>query len=509
VLTHRGLHYAPCRCDGDRKVVPGWQFQWVMGLEWGTSSWTLPVDARRLPEGTCPVNATAGQIRDLAGRLSRRQEPAGRPAPLFILDQGYAAAALTHALGGLEVQLLVRIAGDRVFYDGRPGPRKPGPGRNGVHGQRFELAADADQRRPDQMLVMPGTGRYGRLEVRAWHGMHQKAQRAGYFARLKAELFTRLPVIEGTIIEVRAERLPDGRSPHRTMWLWHSGPHAPDLDVCWRAYLRRFDMEHTFKLMKSQLGWTAARVRHPGQAVRWTWLLIAAYVQLRLARNMAADLRRPWERRPRPGRPLTPYRVRRSFRHVRDRLGTPALLPKPTRPGPGRPPGGRNTQPRATASDPNFAKRTRTRRRPARRKVKSQAWDCSPGARIPARSRQVINGAFTRLEPLTSAKKACELLGKARATLCRQRNPRPGQERNPGPRAAHPAALSAGEQKQLLAVLNAERFADKSPAQAWAVLLDEGVYLASISTMYRVLRAADQVRERRAQAAHPARAAPS
>ena len=44
-----GLHYAPCRCDGDRKVVPGWQFQWVMGLEWGSSSWTLPVDARRLP----------------------------------------------------------------------------------------------------------------------------------------------------------------------------------------------------------------------------------------------------------------------------------------------------------------------------------------------------------------------------------------------------------------------------------------------------------------------------
>src|ERR1039457_4923620 len=78
----RGLHYAPCRCDGDRKVVPGWQFQWVMGLEWGTSSWTMPVDAQRLPEGTCPVTATAGPIRDLAGRLSRQQEPAGRPPPL-------------------------------------------------------------------------------------------------------------------------------------------------------------------------------------------------------------------------------------------------------------------------------------------------------------------------------------------------------------------------------------------------------------------------------------------
>ncbi|WP_007507715.1 NF041680 family putative transposase [Pseudofrankia saprophytica] len=338
----RGLHYAPCRCDGDRKVVPGWEFQWVTALEWGRSSWTLPVDARRLPQGACPVTATAEQIRDLTRRLGT-QPPTPQPAPMFVLDQGYAAAALTHALGDLPVQTLVRIAGDRVFYDGRPGPRKPGPGRNGIHGQRFALAAPMNLRRPDQMLIVPDTTNYGRVEVRAWQRMHQRVARSGYFARLGDELFTRLPIIEGTVLEVRVERLPDGRSPHRTMWLWHSGPHAPDLDVCWRAYLRRFDMEHTFKMMKSQLGWTAARLRHPEQAVRWTWLLIAAYTQLRLARDLANDLRRPWERRPRPGKPLTPYRVRRAFRHLRDRLGTPTRLPKTSHPGPGRPPGGRNT----------------------------------------------------------------------------------------------------------------------------------------------------------------------
>jgi putative transposase len=120
----------------------------------------------------------------------------------------------------------------------------------------------------------------------------------------------------------------------------------------------------------------------------------------------------------------------------------------------------------------------------------------------------VISEALAGLEPFTSVKAACALLGKPRATLYRQRNPWHGPRADPGPRAAHPAALSAGEQEQLLAVLNAERFAGKSPAQAWAVLLDEGIYLASISTMYRVLRAADQVRERRAQAAHPPRVRP-
>ncbi len=120
----------------------------------------------------------------------------------------------------------------------------------------------------------------------------------------------------------------------------------------------------------------------------------------------------------------------------------------------------------------------------------------------------MISEALTGLEPFTSVKTACALLGKPRATLYRQRNPQQAREMPPGPRMAHPAALSPGEQEQLLAVLNAERFADKSPARAWAVLLDEGIYLASVSTMYRVLRAADQVRERRAQAAHPARVRP-
>ena len=57
-------------------------------------------------------------------------------------------------------------------------------------------------------------------------------------------------------------------------------------------------------------------------------------------------------------------------------------------------------------------------------------------------------------------------------------------------------------------MLRSPRFRDLAPAQVWAIALDEGCYLASISTMYRVLRACDEVRERRAQAKHPTRARP-
>jgi transposase InsO family protein len=121
----------------------------------------------------------------------------------------------------------------------------------------------------------------------------------------------------------------------------------------------------------------------------------------------------------------------------------------------------------------------------------------------------VIDVAVAELECFTSVKRACELLGKSRATLHRQRNPVPAAEKAPpGPQAPHPAALTPAEQAALLAVLDSERFADKSPAQVYAILLDEGSYLASIRTMYRVMTLADQVRERRAQAAHPPRVRP-
>ena len=123
------------------------------------------------------------------------------------------------------------------------------------------------------------------------------------------------------------------------MWLWHAGPGPLSLDELWRAYLARFDIEHAIRTLKGILGLTAAKVRNPEQADRWVRLLMAAHAQLLLARPLAADLRRRWEKQPDPARPLAPGRVRRGFRNIRPGLGTPARVAKPSRPGPGRPKG--------------------------------------------------------------------------------------------------------------------------------------------------------------------------
>ncbi len=78
----------------------------------------------------------------------------------------------------------------------------------------------------------------------------------------------------------------------------------------------------------------------------------AAYAQLWLARHLATDLRRPWEKPAQPGR-LTPARVRRGFRHLRQATTRPARAPKPSRPGPGRPKGSKN---KITARRPEVGK---------------------------------------------------------------------------------------------------------------------------------------------------------
>ncbi len=118
----------------------------------------------------------------------------------------------------------------------------------------------------------------------------------------------------------------------------------------------------------------------------------------------------------------------------------------------------------------------------------------------------MIDAAFAQLQPLLDTKTACQLLGKSRAT--HYRRCRPALSRPRRPRRLPANALSSVEREQVLAVLRHDEFVDKAPAQVWATLLDEGQYLCSESTMYRILRAHGEVRERRAQATHPAKVKP-
>lgn len=118
----------------------------------------------------------------------------------------------------------------------------------------------------------------------------------------------------------------------------------------------------------------------------------------------------------------------------------------------------------------------------------------------------VIDAHHGELATEVGTKRACALLGRSRATHYRRcQAPRP-----PSPilRPSPPNALSESERQRVLDLLHRSDYADLAVAQVWSRTLDEGTYLCSPSTMYRLLRANGETKERRRQRSHPAKKKP-
>jgi hypothetical protein len=330
----RGFCYSASKHSAGQPIVAGWSYQWICQLDWAFDSWTAPLDQARIPPNQDAANATTEQIRRLVRLLPDDEE-----VPLFVFDAGYNPIAIGHHLAEDRCECLTRIRDDRVFFadpPARPNRPKETGGRPPRHGRRHKCSDPKTWVRASASLVASDP-RYGTVRVKAWHGLHPRVIGRGRWADHSGAP----PIVRGTVIRIEVEHLPKPTSQtKKALWLFWSGPGEPDLDRCWRAYLRRFDIDHTFRFIKNTRGWTTPSLCTPDQADRWTRLIIAAYTQLRLGRQLVDDLRLPWERRSDPKK-LTPVRVRRGFRRLRATIGTPASPPKSTTPGPGRPKGTR------------------------------------------------------------------------------------------------------------------------------------------------------------------------
>ena len=253
------------------------------------------------------------------------------------MDAGYSAAALTAALAGQPVHLLIRLASGSVFYaDPVTWPGKKG--RPGKHGMPVTCHNNPGQANPepDETLTLPDTPRYGTVRVSAWRGVHPLIHGdRGWFAGWEGEL----PVLRGTVLRVivaAPARRPRAAQDHVAL------ARRARTAIPGRAVARLPGPLRRRTRLQVRQGHPRPdrrQVRTPEQADRWVRLVMAACAQLLLARPHTADLRRPWETRPPAGRPLTPGRVRRGFTNIRRLIGTPAHVAKPARPGPGRPKG--------------------------------------------------------------------------------------------------------------------------------------------------------------------------
>src|SRR5215216_1070320 len=157
------------------------------------------------------------------------------------------------------VAVLVRLRSDRCFYADPPPPPPGKTGRPRRHGAKFAFADPTTWPVPTATLTCQDD-QYGTVTVQAWGGLHPKQQRhPGHGSRGPR------PIVRGTIIRVQVQRVPAKTRPPKVLWLWWAGPGQPDLERAWRAYIRRFDLEHTVRFCKQTLGWTIPRPRTPAQ----------------------------------------------------------------------------------------------------------------------------------------------------------------------------------------------------------------------------------------------------
>jgi hypothetical protein len=343
----RGYQYhSPRRRDGRDPIVPGWAYQWLSRLSWDADSWTTPVDVRRVRPEEKPTALAVEQLKALVATppAARRGE-----IPLVLFDAGYDASGFTDALAGTPVALLIRLRSNRHFWFAPARPTMPTTGRPRRHGAKFVCNDPATWPAPTAELRVADEA-YGRVQVRAWAGLHtyvRRPVRPGVVGQYRGPR----RLAHGTVVRLEVGRLPGRRRTPDVVWLWWQPPPEPgdeprlpspeDLDRLWRGYCRRADLEQTFRFLKQVLRWVTPRVRLPEQADRWTWLVLAAYTQLRLARGAVADCRLPWER-PLPPAQLTPARVHRSFATLARWLPPVAAAPKPCGRSPGRPKGRRS-----------------------------------------------------------------------------------------------------------------------------------------------------------------------
>ena len=252
----RGFYYSASKHSAGQPIVAGL---------------ALPVDLPALV-GSRQLDRTARRHAHPADRGPDRPPPSPSSAAssdcsrttarcrCSCFDAGYDPIAIGHDLADARCEVLCRIRDDRVFYgDAPPRPNRPpeSGGRPPRHGRRWKCSDPKSWPEPSASLVASDP-RYGTITVTAWHGMHPRLLGRGHWSGSTVP-----PIVRGSVIRVDVEHLPKPTSrAKKTLWLWWSGDGEPDLDRCWRAYLRRFDIEHTFRFVKQTLGWTTPSALH-------------------------------------------------------------------------------------------------------------------------------------------------------------------------------------------------------------------------------------------------------
>ncbi len=260
----RGYYYSASKHSAGQPIVAGWSYQWISQLDWAADSWTAPMDARRIPVGSDTTTVTVAQVSDLTRRLHHpricpaRQRPHRRSDPHFVFDAGYDPIALTH---DSAISPRRSWSGSAMTGSSIPTPHRPSR-----HDRPSPPPRRPVQLRDPPTWPAPDTELHARTPATA-PCTSKPGAACTQTRRTRTVDRPRRPADRDRNRHPRRRRTPT--QTHLTHQKdavavgVRPGPDRPR--TCWRAYLRRFDIEHTFRFCKNTLGWTTPDCAPPNK----------------------------------------------------------------------------------------------------------------------------------------------------------------------------------------------------------------------------------------------------
>ena len=292
-------------------VQVGHRYSWLSQLVDADSSWLAPLDVERIGPGDKPVGIALTHLARLAQ---------SSPEPIIgIGDREYGVDDLLRVcpkLPGVRITTVTRVRSNLVFYQA-PAPRQPGQlGRSRLYGARVQLNAPTTWPTPDwQEEELVATGE--RIVRQGWTNWRRRG-----VASVAVQLVQ--------VRVVRADGAPKYKQP---LWLMVVG--TLEGTQAARLYHPRWREETWHRQAKDLFGWSRAQLGDVARQDRWSWVVLLAYWQLLLARAVARDCPRPWERSVKAG-PLPLARVQRDYGRILEQFGLRVAAPKPRGKAPGR-----------------------------------------------------------------------------------------------------------------------------------------------------------------------------
>jgi len=290
----------------DKPISIGWMFSVVGLLPEQASSWTAPLDVQRISSKQTAVGVAIEQLRRLKPLFGKRQV-------IVVADRWYGTPEMLRACQELGYSVLIRLKCNRKLY--RQPVRRFLRGRPPQDGPLLQGTRPETQFDPS--AVRETTDEKGRLtRVSRWDDVHFQQDR---------DLIL-------SVIRVERQSASGTKRDPRVSWFLTLDQMVP-LEQIPQRYGLRFSEEHLFRFLKQDLLWLDARVRTPEQFLRWSWIVMLAFLQLYLARELGQHALLPWEAK---GRPVTPRQVRRVMSTLLSQLGTPTRACQPRGKAPGR-----------------------------------------------------------------------------------------------------------------------------------------------------------------------------